>query len=68
MSDRELLVLLERVPQNFVIGKDDFGWWYSITGGSARFTGFRTMIEAVFHFARTAPDGINRLTESQNVV
>lgn len=51
LSDRDLLLILERVPENFVIGKDSFGWWYSINGGTARILGFSTATAALFHFS-----------------
>jgi hypothetical protein len=60
MSDRDLLILLERVPNNFTIGKDAFGWWYSTNGGASKIVGFPTAVATLFHYAESVALNPNR--------
>ena len=47
---------LENLPENFMIGRDSFGWRYSKTANSGQnsnwYTGFATFTEAIEHFQR----------------
>lgn len=50
----EILDWLRKAPQNFSIGRDDFGWWYSFAPG-VRTTGFLEFSDAVRHAAANDP-------------